>query len=363
MQLDEKTYARYETRAPELLDAVTSGEAERIMRRDDATGFCVKFEDGLCGIHRRYGTDFLGDACHFYPRVTRALGEGAQAAVVQTAALSCPEVARLVLFSDAPFAHTEAAFERVPHTLKNYLPAGLDAQAALSVHRLFLEMVEEEPSPAFAVMRLYAASEALMRQPFSAWPEAVPFYLREAAARLPAPELKAEDPFNLLHALMGLMVATRRPLQPRMRAVVDSMEKALCCTLDWQQVMIATGAGSLPAWQAMAQRWKREWEAAYIPVLRRFLQSQMAVALYPFAGFGDTLADRATVFGVRFAWIRLALMSGSTEAGRVLTPDEIVAIIQPLSRFMDHLGDPALLLAICGETGWNKPTRLRALVE
>src|SRR5690349_1055310 len=76
MQVDDVTLARYRKDAPELLGAVeASQEAPWIMRKDPATNFCVKLEGGLCGIHKQYGDAFLSDACHFYPRVTRALGE------------------------------------------------------------------------------------------------------------------------------------------------------------------------------------------------------------------------------------------------------------------------------------------------
>lgn len=76
MQLDDVTFRKYESEAPELLDAVAQGhDGGHIMRRDKQTDFCVKFTDGLCGIHKDYGSDFLGDACHFFPRVTRQVGD------------------------------------------------------------------------------------------------------------------------------------------------------------------------------------------------------------------------------------------------------------------------------------------------
>src|SRR5579885_2432723 len=72
MQLDAAMRARYASEAPELLEAVADdGAGGFIMKRDPQTDFCVKFENGLCGIQQKYGTAFLGDACHFYPRSTR----------------------------------------------------------------------------------------------------------------------------------------------------------------------------------------------------------------------------------------------------------------------------------------------------
>src|SRR5687768_14752127 len=115
MQVDDAMVERYRQQAPELLDAVTTGhDGGHIMRRDEKTDYCVKFDNGLCSIHRDYGSDFLGDACHFYPRVTRRLGDKA----VMTAALSCPEVARLSLFTDDAFLLGEGLAARLPATLR-----------------------------------------------------------------------------------------------------------------------------------------------------------------------------------------------------------------------------------------------------
>ena len=74
MQLTAETVAKYKAEAPELMDAVSTGEAEFIMKRDPVTDTCVKFEGGWCGIHRDYGEAFLGDACQFSPAFRVRLG-------------------------------------------------------------------------------------------------------------------------------------------------------------------------------------------------------------------------------------------------------------------------------------------------
>lgn len=76
MQVDATTLQRYRTSAPELLDAVEEAvEASTIMRKDPTTSMCVKLEGGWCGIQKKYGSDYLGDACFLYPRVVRSLGD------------------------------------------------------------------------------------------------------------------------------------------------------------------------------------------------------------------------------------------------------------------------------------------------
>jgi len=136
MQLTKETVDKYTREAPELMEAVSTGEAEFIMRRDPVTDYCVKFDAGWCGIHRDYGEDFLGDACHFYPRVTRALG----GTIITTAALSCPETARLMLYGDDTLAMGARSEMRTPFSLRNVLPEHLNEDAALAIHQQFLDV-------------------------------------------------------------------------------------------------------------------------------------------------------------------------------------------------------------------------------
>jgi lysine-N-methylase len=345
MQLDAPMREKYALNAPELLDAVAEEGGALIMRRDVKTDYCVRFEDGLCGIHKKYGSAFLGDACHFYPRVTRGLGDEA----VMTATPSCPEVARLAFSADAPFALKESESERLPQSLKNYLPAELDAAQALAVHNAFLETADGPFARSFA--RISSVARSLEKLPVKSWPEAAPFYLKSADARLLAPEPKAEDPFNLLHALAGLAVASRKKLNPRLAETVQTMERALQAKIDWETANITTQEGSQAAWVRTRGAWD---EAAHEKVLQRALELQLAAALFPFAGFGNTLSERITIIGVRLATFRLALIC----AGR----GDVVTIAQSLARVLDHLADPTYSLQIYNETGWSREGRLRALL-
>jgi hypothetical protein len=73
---------------------------------------------------------------------------------------------------------------------------------------------------------------------------------------------------------------------------------------------------------------------------------------------GETLTDRLAVLGVRFASVKWALAA----LGEMPSFEEVVRVVYALSRQMDHLADPTLLLTICRETGWNSEGRLRALI-
>jgi lysine-N-methylase len=360
MQVDEPTLARYKSSAPELLDAVEPArETPWIMRKDKSSGLCIKLEGGMCGIHKKFGDVYLSDACHFYPRATRALGGN----IIMTATMSCPEIARLALSESDACALLPAEVERLPHHLKDYTPPEITPDAALAIHRAFLSAAEDNASSAEKIfLRIASASRSLALVAKKDWPQAVPFYLKSAEAFPVAAEPHQADPFNLLHALAGLVVASQKPPSARLRETIGEMEKALAVTLDWQQVLIHTSGDSLPGWLRMKALWEQEGAVRFAPTLRRWLQMQMSLALYPFAGLGETLEERITIIGVRLATVRLALMSACSLYGTTMPQETALRILQSLSRFLDHLGDPAFSLAIYTETGWIRDARMRGLL-
>lgn len=357
MQVDAKTLRKYQSDAPELMNAVeTEADGMHVMRRDAVTRHCVKMEDGLCGIHKKYGDAMLGDACHFYPRVTRALGSQK----LMTATPSCPEVVRLMLLLDAPFAPVTATIERLPQSLKNYLPEGMDEAAAISVHQAFLACAldaSRAPEQALACISNVARRMALLD--VATLHQSVPLYLRLADGGLPKAEPNAADYFNLLHALCGLIVASHKPISERLKKTVSEMEQSLKVTLDWKQVQISLSPESGAALHELQAKWVAA-APRYAHILRRYLAMQLSLGVFPFAGLGVDAAERITFIGVRFATVKLALICAHYMHGELPEAD-IVRIIQSLSRFLDHLGDGAFSLSIYNETGWVKESRLLGL--
>lgn len=353
MQMDAATLARYRAEAPQLLDAVDMEDAQMpVMRRDPATRHCIKMEDGLCGIHKKYGDLFLGDACHFYPRVTRSLGPK----TLMTATPSCPEVVRLMLALEAPFASIDAEVNRLPQSLKNYVPQGMSEQTALAVHQAFLECaLDESIAPEQALARISSVSRRIALLDPQTLDQSVPLYLRLADGSLPKAEPYPADSFNLLHAVCGLVVASQKPMSERLQRTISEMEQALQARLDWQQVSIQLADGSAQALEQLLAGWQ-EVRADYATLLRRVLAMQLSVDLFPFSGLGADAVERMTFIAVRFATIRLALACAHHLHGALPEADQ-VRIIQSLSRLLNHLGDAAFSLAIYQETGWIKEAR------
>ena len=359
MQLTAETFAQYQAEAPELLEAVTSGEAEFVMKRDPVSDYCVKLDGGWCAIHRDYGESFLGDACHFYPRITRALNE----VVFTTAALSCPESARLMLFSEDAFSLTPREELRVPFSLKNYLPEGLLPGEAMQVHQRFIgEAGDAVRSPERSLMHISTVARGLETQVPAQWPAAAEFYFKMAEGRLPAAEAHASDLTHVLHALQGLIAASRITERPRLLLTVARMAEALGAELDWEQRTIALTPDAPERALRLLHFWRSEVAPLMQPMLRRYLQAQLSIGFFPFGGLGGTLSERVTIIGARFATVKLALMSEAILTAAVPSETETVRIVQSLSRFLDHLAEPDLSLAIYREVEWLREPRLRALI-
>lgn len=359
MQVDDATCHRYQ--GTDIQKDVVEEHGIKVMRRDTQTGTCVRFNNGLCSIQSERGTDYLGDACHFFPRITRKLG----AHVLMTAGLSCPEIARLSLYTtdDASLHYTPATLERLPYTLKDYCPAELTDDQALSIHQFFVDFCLTSTHSAertFSIIHSVARSLAMIDT--AMWPTATPFYLTHAHTRLPVPEHQTEDPFNLLHALAGLVDASPAMGKPRLEETITDIERALNVTLHRKHGAITTTERSVDTLLMMEHQWHLQWSDALQPILKNWLNVQIANSLFPFAGFGNTLIEVITLTGIRLAIVKLALMSFCSNNQRLPEETETIRIIQSLSRFLEHLSSPEFSIKIAQETGWIREPRMRALI-
>ena len=201
MQLDDVTFTKYQ--GNELENAVAYDGAIRVMRRDEASGYCVKLSDGICGIHKEYGADMLGDACYFYPRVTRKFGDD----VIITATLSCPEITRLMMEPDAT-QFIELGAPRLPQNIRNYDVENFSFENALKVHDAFLSACEAADDAAKIMARIYSAAQSLKRIEQKDWPDAAGFIIKMADGKLPVAEVDAEDQKRVLQIFAAVVHAT-----------------------------------------------------------------------------------------------------------------------------------------------------------
>ncbi len=336
MQVDDRTFAMYE--AAGLADAIALENGNRVMKRDPETDYCVKFSGGMCGIHLEKGAEMLGDACNFYPRVTRRLGEQ----VAMTATLSCPEIARLSLMENSgDFVQIDTA--RLPYNIANY-------EGDLKTHLAFLDACTAPDSPAKIMARIFVTANSLQYIDKNDWPNAAPVMLKMADARMPEPESYANDAKDMLLIFAAVFYATHKKMNPRLNEVLQQMETSLGAKINWQTLEIEiVNKDSL--YKTLARK------NIHDVILKKILAAQISFSTFPLAGLGNDIVQKARLLAFRFALSRLALISFEN-------PDEqkIIQIIQSIARIMDHLGDATLTLNLMNQFGLDKEARIIGLI-
>jgi lysine-N-methylase len=358
MQVDPVRRALYSKGAPDLAADVEETEAGPSMRRDPETGLCVRLTDGWCGVHRAAGTAMLGDACHFYPRVTRALG----GTVVMSATPSCPEVARIALFADDAFGLVPATFDRLPVDAREAAPDGLSAADARRVMAAFDRLATDPPSPPErALSRITTVARSLRWIPADTWAGSLDFLTSSSDARLSPPEPDADDDIHLFHILAGLIRAARHRPSERLLATVEDIQRALGVLINWDTLDL-WGDPRVADMREDFARFRAASGATLDPLLRRWLRLQLSLTAFPFAGPGANPEERATLLAVRFAVTRLAL-EAHVRVNATFEEAGAVRVVQSLARLLDHLADPALMLNLCRDAGFTREPRLRGLLE
>lgn len=332
-----------------------------VMKREEGSGFCVKYANGLCGIHADKGESYLGDACYFYPRVTRKMGDR----VLMTASNSCPEVTRLVLFGDEePFHFVQQDVARLPEQVTDYCPEGVVAEDAFAVLDCFVRCAQDTSiSPDRALVRMLTVARSLTAIDPGQWKEGVPFLLQTADVRLLPAHVSKDDPYLLLHTLTALVYAAKKPVQSRLREVIVQMEEKLCVAVNWDDMVLQINDRSGAPAERLLSSWRQHGLESLAPMLRRWLVSQLILSFFPYAGLGENPHEVLTIIAVRYATVRLALMAYMGSDGEVPDEHTCVKVVQTLSRYMDHLGEPRFSLKLYDEAGWMYESRMRGLIE
>jgi hypothetical protein len=329
--------------------------AQGVLKRDPATGYCQQLCAGSCGIHRDYGTDFLGDACYFYPRTLHRMG----GELHMGGAPSCPEMLRLMLTLPAAFETRQVVMDRVPQSRRELLPEGVTAELAARITRECMAIARDETATPEAIMlRLLAFAEWLAAQDVAEWKSGA--WQEHTSIE---PLSKTGDAHAIYYALALTEAFATPGISQRLGGIMAMMVRMLDCRFDRDSRLMTWGARAASAPAMLRARWNMGASAVLAHSLRRWIQAQLVLTAFPFGGFAELgIAERAAVLVQRFATVKLALMSAVAEDGTAPELSQQIEIIQGIARFMDHLADAKLTMMIHRDSGWNDPARLRGLV-
>lgn len=362
MQLSADQFNTYQQQTPELLGSVCKSQRHYVMKRSSVDDICVEHVDGLCKIQQHYDASLLADACHIYPRVVRQVHER----YVMTASLSCPEIARLILYGmEDPFSHITLPVDRLPFTIDDYGISSVSYKAMDFVIKRCLSVIDAEPDFYHICMRLLIVAKRLEALPSYQWHERFDGLWRQSVLQIPRIYEEAGSFYVLLAALVALMRSAQKRLSSRLYEVVAVCQQALHVGIDYDTGVLtnlASNAGDYSQAAEVIYKWQQEMEPRYNDILKRWLKAQLAMSYFPYAGFGGSPFYVMLIITIRFATLRLGLASFYYQKQSTLTEKEVIDVVQPLARFMDHLADPTLSLTLYHDAGWDNLSRLGGMV-
>lgn len=361
IDVDAATHRKY-VAEPELADSFNIHESESepdgvlyAMRCEGAKGLCVVNRDGWCGIQEQFGAEYLSDTCFFFPRAIRKLGGKHYMGL----SLSCPESARLALFANAGTNRAGITSARaLPHIYDYSLPA-LDDSAPYALHeRIINALADDTLSPEQHMARLIRLTYAMSEADYDSWPALTGFY-----ARSPAPPPANADACNelpaLVHSLLQLAISHNTQYRPRFYETLRDMEKTLHLSLHWKEGTMQTSPDTAAACKEI---WRHNIAAPYAQPLRQWLRIQAANSLYPFQLIGENLRERAVVFGLHFATVRLGLICATIRHGATLPESEVLRVAQSVARLFDHMVNINTFRERYPHQNWHNESVLCAMV-
>ena len=359
MQVNKSCIKKYEEECPELLKDIVSGEAEHIMRRDPKTDLCVHYDNGLCAIHKEKGDKFLGDACNFYPRITRKYGNK----IIMSAALSCPETARKIFFDDNPFEFVDNNVDRIPEEIVDYLPEEITDDNAFKIIKDILKFTEDETkTPERIISCLVSVFVSLDNLEINTWPDAISFYLKMSENRLMPVEENEYDMSNMVLFFAALIHSSKKKGDRKLNKILDDLQRSLAIDIDKETLELKISSEDSHNINNIYKEWESTKDEKMERVLRRYISSQIMISGYPFSGLGSNMLEKVTIFSVKYSLFKLILMSYLYENNKLPDDKKIVEVSYILSRFIDHIADPELSLTMYNQAGWNREGRLRAII-
>jgi len=334
-------------------NAVAYDNQIRVMKRDPETDYCVKFTDGICAIHKEQGAPLLGDACNFYPRITRSLGLD----TIMTATLSCPEIARLSLFdetrhperSEGSFAGAqddgwvEIETERLPSSLNNYQDPELSSEDCLKIHNIFLNACAVPDESELILSRIYSVASSLSRIAKKDWPDAAGFFLKTADGRLAQSISDPADKYKILQIFAAVFHATRKKMNPRLLESLEHLQTTIGAKIDWQTLELTLSEA------------EPEPTESRDDILKNYIAAQLSFTTFPFAGLGQNPIEKAKLLAFKFALAKLLIANLTDEA-------QIIQAIQSAARIIDHIASPDLIFNLMDQFGWTTEARILGLL-
>jgi hypothetical protein len=354
VKVDKNALNRYKDTAPKLLDSIDKDG--NMACNDDGT--CKQYVNGICQIHRNYGGEILQDSCYFYPKLIRKFGKKN----IAVAHLSCPGIVRLALFEDNAFAVTAQKISRTPDAMREIkLPKGINSKDADELYNTFLSFVRDSNKPVTKVMQgIINVSISLDNLKTKDWARGAQFLLSSVDQRpITFVDTQGTDPFFLIF----MFIFEIRNKNERVNEIVNNICNVMKLKIDFDNKDVIYDEHSLNAYLDMREKWSKNYNQEIDGILKRYLMLEMTYNSFPFLGIGEKTSQKAISIAVKFSIIKLVLMTYMKDDGAFPSQDEIVKVIQVISKVLDHIPNPKTFLLNIEDAGWFRESRAYGLLQ
>lgn len=371
MPVDGTTEIIYREMCTELADSMTTNSSNQvIMRREQDTGCCNKYEHGLCTIHAKYGSNLLSDSCHFYPSQLWQIGKDGH---WQGGTLSCPAMAKLLL-QQVNLLATEYKLDRMPHDVKTLEVGGIEFSKLVNLHFDLIGIISTSTElSSQSLSQLHSIILSLMNFPEDNWPELISIYRQHPYSQFVGADSSPDQELQLLVLLVHLIKHYNYKVNERLAKIIKPIASLFGAEINWIEGTVSYKQCNLPEKSLNFMS-----DSTLDALLKRYIIASMVASFYPFAGQGDNASERSWWMTIKTALVRFAISAFLYQhfEGNIknfknwmkLASEEelltlLVDIVQPLSRILDHLPNLEIVQNFAYERNWHLESSVNGLLR
>lgn len=341
---NKKFYEEQNSKISSDLESHGSSEFQ-IKRCSD--GSCSQLENNLCKIQKNFGEAYLPDICYTFPRSYKKIaGE-----IYMSANLACPESLKVALFNNKKTDFLEWSLveqSRSKNNLFDYRQkkfSDFGSYEMINIFAAIVKMIDAEiinSDLAMAkLLTLYFTSD---QKPNFDWIN----FANEVEQITPLKvEQIAEENFPNINMRDCLFIVIKAALvlikidRARYKYVEDLLQESLGNFENDEEILIKNYEKIFNSWQKSQNKFDQ--------ILKNLIKAKLS-----YLSFLMTLENKtpaATEIALEYLVVKLALMCFNHKFARDLTKEEIIDIIQPITKRFYSLGSKKLQ-DFCTENNW-----------
>lgn len=342
VHIDHNTHHLYRNKAPELLDYVEKRNNSYFVKKDLDAEQCIKMVKGLCSVQLEYGKEYMGNTCLLYPRIRYNI----KGNMMIAASLSCPKITRLCLFTNNPFKIDIGQLDRIIEKNDIARYGGCNTKKILYINQKFIKFCQNKNASAEQILlKIIIIADKLDQLSKKKWTYVIPKLLRLPIKYRYEPIYDKNLPFNLIEIVSIMLHSSKKIKHRRIYNILDNIEKILKIKIDKDSDKIIPSKNSIKIYQSLIDIWRNNLNINN--VLKKYMQSYMAMELFPYGKPHITLYDQIIIFTYKFLFIKLALIT-SLKADSIESDQDqnntVVNIIQGVSKYLDHTKNTHVIL-------------------